>query len=237
MQIHSLSMPYHNKVQNSPNFGYRPSLLCTTEFQYDVRDEFSKKVSDAISNYPKKFQEIIQNNGYNIIVAPSLNNALLHLGISSPATVMYEKNYPRSSMHTEIDSGLTNKNIIIADKRPYSDLYSKNIVNFALSSALTEALELDKQWEVLEALRMDIKRINTNRRLEELNKNEKKLLAEELIDDNGQIKPLEIIPDLISWNLGAGKYGSGLYGVKDKYFMRDLFPTTTACLHRVLSKL
>ena len=73
--------------------------------------------------------------------------------------------------------------------------------------------------------------------LDKLNKNEARLLATELLDNNGKIKELEIIPDLIAWNLGGGKYGSGLYNVHDQFFTRNMFPETNYYLEGLLYKI
>ena len=241
MKISAISMPKtmpnNIKKQKNPSFGYRLTLENEIEVYPNSREEFIQKVYQAISKYPAKLKEIIQNHDYTITVTPSLNTTLLMRGIASPATMLYEKNYPKCSMHTEVNTGNNTKNIIIADKRPYSDNYASNIVNFALSEALSESLKLHKQLEIMETMHRDIVRFNMSGKLDKLSKNEKRLLAQEFIDSNGQIKPLEIIPDLIAWNLGGGKYGSGLYDVHDPFFTRNMFPETNSYLNYMLNKI
>jgi len=241
MKINPISMPKampnNNKKLNNPSFGFRPTLENEIEVYPNSRKEFVQTVYNAISKYPPKLKEIIQNHNYTITVTPSLNTTLLMRGIASPTTMLYEEKYPKCSMYTELEAKNNTKNIIIADKRPYSDNYAENIVNFALSTALTESLNLHKQLEIMETMHRDIVRFNLSGKLDKLNKNEARLLATELLDNNGKIKELEIIPDLIAWNLGGGKYGSGLYNVHDQFFTRNMFPETNYYLEGLLYKI
>lgn len=233
MKILSVSMPKSMpsaKNNNSPSFGYRLGMIGETKVHYGVSQNFKNQVDQAISQYPSKYVNLIQDNDYRFVLAPSLNAALLLRDLANTSTFLYEKQYPRNSFYMQIKRDNNLKEMIIAEKRPFSQKYTKNIVNFALSSALCEILQLDKSPDILDALQKDVSYINKTKMLKDLTEKEAFLLQEELMTPDRKIKILEIIPDLVAWNFGAGKYGSGLFEVNNHNFMQKLFPSTSACL-------
>lgn len=235
MKILPMSMPKSMptaKNNNSPSFGYRLGMISEAQVHYGVSEDFKYQVAQAISQYPSRYVSLIQNNDYRIVLAPSLNAALLLRDLANSSTLIFEKEYPRNSFYMQLNRNKNLKEIIIAEKRPFSQKYTKNVVNFALSAALSEILKLDKNPDILDALQKDVSFINKTQKLKDLTPKEILLLQEELMTRDRKIKILEILPDLIAWNLGAGKYGSGLYEVNNPSFMKTLFPTTSACLKR-----
>ena len=222
------------KNNNPPSFGYRLGMIGEAQVCYGVSDDFRNQVGQTISKYPTKYVNLIQNNNYKFVLAPSLNMALMMRNLANPSTLFFESKYPKNCFHLQLNRNKNLKEIIIAEKQPFSQKYTTNIVNFALSTALCEILRLNKNPEILEALQKDVSYINKTKKLKDLPIKEANLFQNELLTHDRKIRITEIIPDLIAWNLSRGKYGSGLFEVNNHNFMQKLFPSTSACLKRYI---
>ncbi len=240
MKISPLN-PYYckqfNKTANhnsNPAFGIRVAMAYESETLPNTRIKFANIIRNNITSFPNEYQDILQSNGYKIAIAPSMCEFLFQHGLLAPAMQEYETIYPKDTLSTIALGEENQKYIIFCDKLPYSEKFAKNIVNFALSSALAESLDLYSKNELLLAVAEDIDDINSLKKINDLSPNEKNILEDELIASNGTIKLQILIPDLIAWNLGAGKYGSGLYDLYNPFFTRNLFPKTTALLKQKL---
>lgn len=238
MKTNKIGMPVQNKQQKHQsmiNFGYRLNMASEANIYPNTDKYFSQNVIKALRHYPHKYTSFLQNKGYQVIISNSINDVLYMNGINIPNAYLYENDFPKDTLGSTIKFNRNKNYIVFCDNRPYSTIFTENIVNNTLSSALAENLNLYQNKELLSLVTEDILDINYQGKLNRLNNQEQKLLVQELTDSFAQIKIREIIPDLIAWNIDKGKYGSGLYDVHNPYFLSNLFPKTNRWLKSFVS--
>lgn len=229
MQIKSIGMPISYN-RNKTTFGYRPSLAYETEIYLNTKPEFKNAVINAIKKFPQKYQQLIQDNNYRIIIAPSLEE-VLYMNAAKPfKDNAILNNYSDDISGRIIKFNKNNYNSIVFTPNTKNTQYAENIVNHTLGKAISQILRLGDNMHFYETFKKDIIQINKERKIKALTPAEIKLFAQKLALPNAQIKTEEVIPDLIAWCISEGKYGCGLYEVYNPFLLTDLFPQSSSWL-------
>ncbi len=230
MKINSVNMQYgmpnvqSKQSQQKTSFGFRISMLGETKTMPMVTPQFETDVRNAIYKYPLRYKEFLQDHGYKIIITPNLSDILLKniSGDNSP-----KGNSSKAVLSHIMDSPDSNeKYILLCDVKPFSRVFAKNITNYTLSSAIVNCLELHKNVDVQNHVQNDMQNLFKNRIYHNLSDKERDFFDKQILNSSLP----EILSDLIAWNVGMGKYGSGLYGMNNPQFMKKIFPSTSRYL-------
>lgn len=194
-----------------------------------VSQDFVSRITKQIGEFPQKWLTKLRNEGYQIILSPTLTEVYAKKHIFDPSVFSAELQNPKGTLATTCSK--SGKNFFVfCDKPPRSDTYMDKIVNHELSHGVTDILGLAKNADYLKAIQEDINLISKNRKLNRLTEKERLLASHFFFNKNASFPVDEIIADCIAWQQNSGGcYGSGLVlDVKNPNLIPNLFPTLSA---------
>lgn len=194
-----------------------------------VTKSFSKRATKTIKEFPKKWLFEFKNQGYKIILSPSLKAAYEKQGVYDPVAEFFEKNNPNGTLGAIYDGRDKNslcKFFAFCDKPPYSNRFMKNIINHELCHGVADIQKLSSNPQVLSLIQKDCKTIVEDDKLYKLTFPERRLINYHFFDKNAYLPIEEIIADTYAWIIGEGIYGSELtLPDKNPNLMKTLFPS------------
>lgn len=204
-----------------------------------VSNEFVLKRKEDIANFSMNFLKELKQEGFSIILAPTLEKAYKYKGVVDQQVLSQEKINPSGTLgSTYFRRNPRNAFIVFADKPSISDKNGSAIVNHELSHGIEFIKDLRNNCQFLDVLRTDIQEIKKKKKLDNLSEDERKLLNYYFFQGNIEKPVLEIIKDMpvneliadmIAWKQkGGGCYGSGLTGnVYNPDLLPNLFPNVS----------
>lgn len=200
-----------------------------------VNVDFASRITKQISKFPAEWLRRFKNNNYRIILTPNFSEAYKSQKVFDPNIENFEMVNPQGTLGITYSEGRFGKNFFaFCDKPPYSDIYMESIVNHELSHGIVNILGLDKNPKILELLKKDVELIIKDRKLDELNPNERRLISHYFFNNQAYLPIDEIVADVLAWNKSAGCYGSGLVmGINNPNLMKNLFPNLSNYLRTI----
>lgn len=216
---------FERTIKNSP---IKEIKGIPVEIVGDVSQDFIKKISKQIDNFPQRWLDLFKENDYKIVLSKNITDAYKAKGVRSSLVKQSEKINPNGLLgvtHHNEQSRLFNF-FCFCDKPPLSDIYMQNIVNHEFGHGLCNIKKLDSDLNFRQALIDDLGEIQTQKKLDSLSESERKLVSHYFFNKKAYLSVDEIIADLFAWQQkGGGCYGTTLILDKEnKNLMPYLFP-------------
>lgn len=226
----SVSIPFKDNAL--PVF--RGESFPKLEILPDVSEDFISKITSQINGFSPYWLQKFRQEGYKIILAPTLCDAYKKEKVFDKSIELFEANNKEGTLGMTYHSKKGKKFFVFCDKPQALDEYIPSIVNHELSHGVVNILGIDKDKKTLEAIKKDIEGIIKGRKLDKLTRKERALISRYFFNQKAHLPIDEITADICAWNFGKGLYGSGLiYGVSNPNLMTDLFPNLTGFLEKI----
>lgn len=204
-------------------FNKSSDLIPEVKILPGVNNDFVSKTIKQINEFSQEWLKKFKNNNYKIILSPTLSDAYESQKVFDQEVKKIEKINPKGILSATYSG---NKNFFVfCDKPPYSDKFSREIVNHELSHGVVNISGLDNNQQILELIKKDVDLMIKERKLEKLSSKEREMISHYFFNKEAHLPIDDIIADVYAWNKGAGCYGSGLVmDVTNPKLMTDLFP-------------
>lgn len=229
-----------NKAKNIVSFsGLMDALKPKLEIQIldGVTQKFVDKVSTQINDFPSKFLRELKKANFKVVLSPTLSDAYSSQKVFDANVFKTEFMNPKGTLGATYYEGINGKNFFaFAEKPPFSDKYMEGIVNHELSHGIDGVKELNKNQEVLIAIKKDIAENIKERKLDKLNPIDRKIASKYFFNKDAHAPLSEMISDTLAWKQkGGGCYGSGLIeGESNPNLVSYLFPNLSKKLDEIL---
>lgn len=204
----------------------------------DVKEDFISKVTNQIKGFSPYWLQKFKQEGYKIILAPTISGAYKKEGVFDKSIELFEANNIEGTLGMTYANKKGKKFFVFCDKPLATDEFIPSIVNHELSHGVINILGIDKDKKTLETIKKDIRGIVQERKLDKLTPEERALVSRYFFKQNAHLPLDEISADICAWSFNKGLYGSGLiYGVNNPNLMIDLFPNLADFLAKITHQL
>lgn len=193
-----------------------------------IKKSFVQRVKNDIAYFPNEWLKKFKENGYKVVIAPSLKEGYASQKIFDPIIEYIEKNNPMGTLALTYSEGKAGKNFFVfTNKLSSPEKYLKGIVNHELSHGVVEFNKLSQDPEILSLIRHDVKKSLAENLFDTLSQDELRLVNDYFFGNKAKSAIAEIIADTYAWaKTNNGFYGSGcVYDVNNPQLMQILFPS------------
>lgn len=190
---------------------------------------FAKTILNCINNFPSYWLRKFKQENYRVIISKNLQDAFTYNKINASEIEYFHTVNPSATLSTTyIDKNKGIKFFAFNNNCPLCLSYAQNNVTHEFCHGIVDIKHLNYNQKAIECLFNDI---NSTIKSKTVTNEEMSIFKTFFFNKYVKLPKDEIMADVLAWNAGSGKYGSGVvFGIQNKNLMRNLFPSLSKYL-------